>query len=141
MRHFKPLILFLLCTLAIPVTVLAKVDFIQAPPINMKQPIKAMSSSFDGETFFILGQDSNLYIYDAMGKIVGKTAVDPSMDMITTSGFKKANIPEFIFVSSSTTGALQKITYDKIAQFDLTGSPFIGNPDAKVSIVIFSDFQ
>lgn len=141
MRHIKPLILILLCTFAIPISVFAKVDFIQAPPLNIQQPIKAMTPSFDGQTFFVLGQDSNLYIYNAKGDLVGKTAVEPSMDMISTSGFKKANIPEFIFLSSSTTGAIQQISYNKIVEFDLAGSPFMGNPDAKVNIVIFSDFQ
>jgi predicted membrane GTPase involved in stress response len=115
--------------------------FSQSPPLDLQQPVKAMTPSFDGKTFFVLGQDSNLYIYNAMGQKQGQTKVDPSMDMISISGFKKANIPEFIFLSSSTTGAIQRITYDQIATFDVAGSPFMGNPDAKVTVVIFSDFQ
>ncbi len=100
-----------------------------------------MTSSFDGGHFFVLGQDSTLYIYTADGQKEGQTKVDPSMDMLSASGFKRGNIPESIFLASSTTGAIQTITYSKIAAFDLTGSPFIGNPDAKVAVVIFSDFQ
>lgn len=141
MRHIKPLILFLCCVLGLPASTLATVDFSQGPPLHLKQPIKAMTPSFDGERFFVLGQDSILYIYNANGQQEGQTKVDPTMDLLSTSGFKKANIPESIFLSSSTTGAIQKIQYNKIAQFDLTGSPFIGNPDANVAVVIFSDFQ
>ncbi len=141
MRHFKPFILFIVCLLAMPSSLLASVDFIQGPPLQLKQPIKAMTPSFDGERMYILGQNSVLYIYSSQGKLEGETKVDPGMDMIATSGFKKANIPEFIFLSNSTTGAIQKIKYSKIVSFDTAGSPFIGNADAKVEVVIFSDFQ
>jgi protein-disulfide isomerase len=141
MRHIKPLILFLICVFALPALSLAEVDFTQSPPLQLKQPIKAMAPSFDGSRMFILGQDSTLYIYNANGEQEGQTRDDPAMDMISTTGLKQANIPEFIFLSSSVTGAVQKITYSKIAEFDLAGSPFIGNPDAKIAVVIFSDFQ
>ena len=141
MRHFNSLLLFLVCVFAYPASTLATVTFNQAPPLELQQPIKAITSSFDGSTFFVLGQDSTLYIYNAKGQKQGQTKVDPDMDIISVSGFKKANIPEFIFLSSSTTGAIQKITYDKIAIFDIADSPFMGNPDAKVTMVIFSDFQ
>lgn len=141
MRYIKPFILFISCILALPGATLAAMDFSQPPPLNLKQPIKAMTSSFDGGHFFVLGQDSTLYIYTGDGQKEGQTKVDPTMDMISASGFKKGNIPESIFLSSSTTGAVQNITYSKIVAFDLTGSPFIGNPDAKVAVVIFSDFQ
>lgn len=140
MHRFKHLILFL-CALAIPASALAKVEFKQLPPLDLQQPIKAMTSSFDGETLFVLGSDSNLYIYNGRGEELGRTKVDTSLDMIQTSGFKKANIPEFIFLSSSTSGTVQRITYNKIVQFDVAGSPFIGSPNAPVAIVIFSDFQ
>lgn len=141
MRHIKPLILFLCCVLGLPASTLATVDFSQDPPINLKQPIKAMTPSFDGARFFILGQDSILYIYNDKGQQEGQTKVDPTMDLLSVSGFKKANIPEFIFLSSSTTGAVQKVKFQLVPKFDTVNSPFIGNPDAKVAVVIFSDFQ
>jgi protein-disulfide isomerase len=140
MRHLTKLIL-VFCVLVLPASALATVDFIKSPPLDLKQPVKAMTPSFDGTSFFVLGQNSVLYIYNDKGEKQGETKVDSSMDMISVSGFKKANIPEFIFLSSSTTGAIQKIAFDKIATFNLTGSPFIGNKDAKVAVVIFSDFQ
>ncbi len=61
--------------------------------------------------------------------------------MISLSGFEKAKIPEFIFLSSSKTGDIQRISYDPVATFDVAHSPFIGTPEAKVTVVIFSDFQ
>lgn len=140
MRYLKQFIL-ILCALALPASALAKVDFIKSPPLHLKQPVKAITSSFDGSTFFVLGQNSVLYMYNARGEKQGETPVDPSMDIITTSGFKKANIPEFIYLTSSKTGTVQKIAFSKIVQFDLSGSPFIGNAEAKVAVVIFSDFQ
>ncbi len=140
MRYLKQFIL-ILCALALPASALAKVDFIKSPPFHIKQPVKAVTSSFDGLTFFVLGQNSVLYMYNDRGEKQGETTVDPSMDMISTSGFKKANIPEFIYLTSSKTGTIQKIAFSKIVQFDLSGSPFIGNAEAKVAVVIFSDFQ
>ncbi len=140
MRHLKPLIV-VFCALLLPGQASAAIDFISSPPVQIQQPVKAMTPSFDGQTLFVLGQNSILYIFDAKGNKQGETKVDPAMDMIALSGFSKANIPEFIFLSSSTTGAIQKIKYEKVIKFDVGNSPFIGNSDAKVTMVIFSDFQ
>jgi protein-disulfide isomerase len=99
-----------------------------------------LASSVNGKYVYVLTKGSvNIYTND--GKLEDAIAVDPSFNRIAVSGLDLANLEDKIFVSSESTGNIKEISYSFIVTIDTTGAPFLGKPDAPVSIVIFSDFQ
>ena len=120
---------------------LAEVDWAVDKSIDIKSAIKDIEASFDGKNLFVLTKKNELVMYDDAGKNLGSIKVDPGMDKIMLSGFQKAGVPEQVFVSNSSTGQIQKLSFSLVAQIDITGSPFLGDPEAPVAMVVFSDFQ
>ncbi|MEN8257614.1 MAG: hypothetical protein ABFS09_07100 [Thermodesulfobacteriota bacterium] len=120
---------------------LATVDWSIDKTIETKAAIKDIATSFDGKNLFVLTEKNELVMYDGSGKTQGSMKVDPGMDKILLSGFQKAGVPEQVFVSNSTTGQIKKLSFSLVAKINTTGSPFLGNPDAPVALVVFSDFQ
>jgi len=133
--------LVILAALCLPASALAAIDWSTDNTIETKTAFKDMAISFDGTNIFVLTKAGELIMYDASGKAQGSMKVEPGMDKIFFSGFQKAGIPEQIFVSNSTTGQIQKLSFNLVVQIDMTGSPFLGNPEAPVALVVFSDFQ
>lgn len=134
-------IIVILVALWLPAPAPAAVDWSVDKTIETKAAIKSMATSFDGQSFFVLTTAGELVMYDAAGKTQGSMKVDKGMDKIFISGFQKAGVPEQIFVANSTNGQIQQISFSLVAQIDLTGSPFLGNPTAPVALVVYSDFQ
>ncbi len=133
--------LVVLAFFCISTPALAEVDWSVDKSIDTKSAIKDIVTSFDGKTLFVLNQNNELVMYDDAGNAKGSMKVDTGMDKILLSGFQKAGVPEQIFVSNSKTGQIQKLSFSVVAQIDITGSPFLGNPEAPVAMVVFSDFQ
>ncbi len=138
LRKHSFIILIALC---LPAPALAAVDWSVDKTIETKAAIKNMATSFDGQSFFVLTKAGELIMYDDSGKPQGSMKVEPGMDKIFLSGFQKAGVPEHIFVANSTTGQIQQLSFSVVAQIDISGSPFLGNPEAPVALVVFSDFQ
>ncbi len=134
-------ILIILIALCLPSPALATVDWSVDKTIETKAVIKDMATSFDGKTFFVLSAGGDLIMYDQSGKAQGSMKVAAGMDKIFLTGFQKAGVPEQIFVANSATGQIQQLSFSVVAKIDLTGSPFLGNPEAPVALVVFSDFQ
>ncbi len=134
-------IIVTLIALYLPASALAAIDWSVDQSIETKASIKHMAPSFDGNSLFVLTGTNELVMYDASGKALGSMKVDPGMDQIHLSGFQKAGVPEQIFVANSATGQIQRLSFSLVAKIDLSGSPFLGNADAPVALVVYSDFQ
>ena len=119
----------------------AAVDWTVGQTVETKTAIRDMVTSFDGKNFFVLTKNNELVMYNAAGKVLGTMKVDSGMDRVFMSGFQKAGVPEQVLVSNTKTGQIQKISFSVVAKIDTTGSPFLGNPEAPVAMVVFSDFQ
>jgi len=99
-----------------------------------------LASSVNGKYVYVLTKGSvNIYTND--GKLEDAIAVDPSFNRISVSGLDLANFEDKIFLSSESTGNVQEISYSFIVTINTAAAPFLGMPNAPVSIVIFSDFQ
>lgn len=99
-----------------------------------------LASSFDGKTIFILTKGKVL-IHSRDGLLKETIPVDPAMDSIAVSGLAAARIEDKIYLSSSTSKAVQEINYSFVMHIDTTDSPFLGEENAPVEIVVFSEFQ
>ena len=119
---------------------LASVDWQSRLLLPGKGSVMATVASFDGQKLFVLTR-GHLTLYDGKGNKIGSTTVPEEMNQLQITGFQPAGIPEKIFVSSTSTGQVIQLDYSMVIPIDAAGSPFLGNPEAPVTIAIFSDFQ
>lgn len=105
--------------------------------INMPASAIDVASSSDGTWTFVLTAGGKLHIYSADGQLNDIVQVDPAADRILVNGQQG----ELLLVSSSTKKTVQLMTLTFAAEIDVTGSPYLGNLAAPVTVVIFSDFQ
>ena len=96
-----------------------------------------IASSPDGTWTFVLTEGGKIAIYAANGQLNDILEVDPSADSIFVTG----NNGTKLLVGSKKNKKVQLIALSFAAEIDTTGAPFLGNPDAPVTLVIFSDFQ
>lgn len=134
-------ILMILVALSLPASASAAVDWLVEKTLETKTAITAMATSFDGKNFFVLTKAGELMMLDEAGVEQGRLKVEPGMDRLFLSGFQKAGVPEQLFVANSSSGRIQQLSFSLVAAIDQGNSPFLGNPEAPVALVVFSDFQ
>lgn len=101
---------------------------LSAKPLDFAQ-------SLDNKRVYVLGEDSKVHIYGAKGKKMGSIPVDKS-----TTAIDIAPRGEMLYlVDSNNTYTAIDISFTK--NIDTSGSPFLGNENAAVTMVVFSDFQ
>ena len=101
-------------------------------------PVKPrdMVQSLDNKKVFILGDDAKVYIYTPQGKLQGTIPVDAGVMAIDI-----APRGEMLYLLDSDKARYTAISVSLVKQIDITGAPFLGNPEAPVTMVVFSDFQ
>ncbi len=93
------------------------------------------AQSLDNKLVYVLGDDSKVHIYAVDGKEMGTIKVDKS-----TVAIDIAPRGEMLFlVDSNSTYTAIDVSFTQ--NIDITGAPFLGNENAPVTMVVFSDFQ
>ena len=93
------------------------------------------AQSLDNKFVYVLGEDSKVYIYSTAGKELGNIPVDKS-----TTAIDIAPRGEMLFlVNGDNTYTSINIAFTQ--DIDISGTPFLGNENAPVAMVVFSDFQ
>jgi protein-disulfide isomerase len=100
-----------------------------------------VAASLDGKWTFVLAEGGKLLIYSDKGALEDTIAVDPAMDHIASSGLQAANLPDRVYLASSKSKTVQTVTLDFSVQINIQGAPFLGQENAPVVIVAFSDFE
>ncbi len=93
------------------------------------------AQSLDGRTVFVLGEDSQVYLYSFDGDKLGSIPVDKS-----TVALDIAPRGEMLYLVDSNS-SYKALDISFVQDIDITGSPFLGKAEAPVAIVVFSDFQ
>ncbi|OKY75956.1 MAG: hypothetical protein BM485_06380 [Desulfobulbaceae bacterium DB1] len=138
LQSFFLFTLLALLTAALPAR--AEVDWESTASFKSGTTPLDLASSLNGKYVFVLSKGMvNIYAND--GQLQGSIAVDPAFNRIAVSGLDLANLEDKIFLSSDTSGQVQEISYSFIVKIDTTGAPFLGAPNAPVTLVVFSDFQ
>ncbi|WP_417915430.1 DsbA family protein [Candidatus Electronema sp. JM] len=99
-----------------------------AKPVSFVQTL-------DGRMVFILGDDSKVHLYSAEGQKLGVIPADAG-----TIAIDIAPRGEMLYLMDKS-GAYKAMDISFAKDIDLSGSPFKGNENAPVSLVVFSDFQ
>ncbi len=102
---------------------------LQAEPLDFVQ-------SLDNKKVFVLGADSKVYVYTPEGKQLGSIPVDKSVTAIDI-----APRGESLYLISKTAKTYTALDISVTQAIDITGAPFVGNENAPVTLVVFSDFQ
>ncbi len=133
-RLYLLLILFLSLTYTFPA--LAKVDWEIQKTLKFKGAPIDMVSSPNGIYLFVLTDDGTLHIYSSSGTLKGRINVGRQFDTIAAGPGE-----EIVFLKSTKEKSVQRVSIDFIYDFNFQDSPFKGNAEAPVSVVVFSDYQ
>ncbi len=94
-----------------------------------------VASSVDGRWMFIL-TPGELLVYSDDGKLEKRIPVDKTFDHISYAVPNKT-----LILTSSADKTVKIIELDVIQHFSLEGLPFEGAKNARVTLVVFSDYQ
>jgi hypothetical protein len=92
--------------------------------------------SVDGARIFVLTDNNRILIYEPNGQLKGSVEVAPGVTAIESDARG-----ENLLLIDAQNKTLSSFSIDFVAEIDITGSPFKGNPDAPVTIAVFSDFE
>lgn len=95
-----------------------------------------MVQSVDGKYIFVLTDNHKLLIYEPDGTLKASAEVDPGVVAIDTDARG-----EQILLVDKDNKTFTSFSIDFVAEIDISGSPLQGNPDAPVTVVVFSDFE
>lgn len=94
-----------------------------------------ISQSLDGKLVFVLAEDSQVHIYSAEGQKMGAVPAPQG-----TVAIDIAPMGERLYLMDGR-GNYKALDISFTKNIDISGSPFLGKPEAPVAVVVFSDFQ
>jgi hypothetical protein len=114
----------------------AEVELGNRTEVPLDVSVVSSASSPDGKRLYLLTDDGKIVVLDGSGKKEGAVEVGEGYDAITVlPGEAK------LLLSGKGKKSAEIVSLEIIRKIDIAGSPFKGNPDAVVAIVVFEDFQ
>lgn len=132
-KSFLMLLLFFFC---LPLQAHSRVDWEETGQFRLDETPIDIAKSQDAEYTFILTENGHVYIYATDGSLAGEIPVDPAVSRIAVS--PKG---DQLYLLSDKNKYLKTINISFIEDINIIGSPFLGAADARVAVVVFSDFQ
>ncbi len=119
-----------------PQALQADVEWKVIKDLDLKATPLDVTPSMDGKWLFILTPGQILVYSFQEGKITDQIPVDKDFDRI-------ASLPraDMVTISSSAKKTVQIIALEAVYKIDLTDLPFKGPKDARVTLVVFDDYQ
>lgn len=92
--------------------------------------------TLDGKRVFILTDQKEILAYSANGELLGAIPVDKGVSAIDI-----APRGEKLYLINQAENSFSDLSVSFIVNIDTTGSPFLGNENAPVTIAVFTDFE
>jgi len=132
----KIILMLLVFFFCLPLQAQSRVDWEEGANVKIDAVPIDIARSQEGGYTFILTEKGSVLIYTADGTQVGTIPVDPSVKDIAIS-----HKGDQLYLISGEQKSLQTINISFIEEIDIIGSPFLGPANARVAVVVFSDFQ
>jgi hypothetical protein len=114
----------------------ADVDWSEKTELNLEASPLDVAVSWDGEWLFVL-TPGQLLVYSAPeNKLLKQIPVDGQFDQVTHSARDNT-----LVLSSSSGKNLKFIEIELVHEFDVSGLPFKGPENARVTMAVFGDYQ
>lgn len=132
-RHLKS---FLALALVLAATVAhAKVSFESELTVDMETPVLDMTTDPDHNLIFLLTSKAVLFYSPKEKSVVDRIGLSEPFDRIALLDGSR------LVLSSSDPSRVSVLRYNRIYTIDTTNRAFKGPADAKVTIVVFDDYQ
>ena len=135
-RYSLSVVFALLLSLIYAWSALAEVEWQVQKTLTLEKKPLDVIMSVQGSWLFVLTDDGIVQIYNSAGVLKDQIEVGRHVDSIAAG--PEDNI---LIVKSKKEKTVQRISFEFIREINVTGSPYKGNPDAPVVIVVFSDYQ
>ena len=127
--------LLILALALLPQLVYAGIEWQNLREVNLKQKALDVTASFDGKLIFTLTPGAILVYSTIDDKFIDRIPVDAGYTSIAYSNDKQ------LILSAANPATLKIIKFDEVHDINITNRPFKGAADAKVTLVVFDDYQ
>ena len=132
-RHMK--IALLLTVFLIPVSLHAAFEYESLLTADIDGPVLDVATNPDGGMAFVLTPGAVL-IYSTDDQVVlDRIPVEKAFDRIAYQGEDR------LVLTATRPSRIQVVRFSRIYEIDLSGRAVKGPPDAKVTLVVFDDYQ
>ena len=114
----------------------AEVEWDVKKTLNIGETVLDVAVSVNGRWVFVLTDQGTVIIYSGDGKREDEIAIGKDID-----GIKVGPEEDILLLSSGKNKTVQIVLLDFIQNIDISSSPFKGEAEAPVQIVVFGDFQ
>ena len=120
----------------LPVAAAAQVDWALEKMIAVEARVLDVANSQNGKLLFVLVPGEVIVYTIPDGRETGRIPVDASFERISHS--QKDNL---LFLTGSASKKVEVVKVNRVQTIDLSGLPFKGPADARVTIAVFDDYQ
>lgn len=120
----------------LPVTVQAAPEMETYLDLKLEKTPVDMAVSADGRRIFVLTNAGEVLVYTVGGVLDETLPVGPEIDGIAVG--QNDNI---LFLKSSQKRSVRLVYFVSVKTIDISDAPTKGNPEAPVTIILFSEFQ
>jgi len=134
-RKLKLLCCFSLALALLPGLALAGMEFRSLQKVKLDSRALDVTASFDGKLIFSLTPGKILVYSTDDNRMIDRIPVADGYSRIAYSN------DERLILSAADPSAFEIIKFDLVYDINITNRPFKGAPDAKVTLVVFDDYQ
>jgi hypothetical protein len=104
--------------------------------LQLEKPPLDVAVSPKGKWIFVLTGPRNILIYSPDGTLKDKLVLEKDVD-----GIHAGPRDDLVILSSRKDKTVRYVTLSFIQTIDISGSPYKGQADAPVAVVVFNDYQ
>lgn len=134
-RNIKRGLLLILALLWLPQFAHAGIEWQTLREVKLANQALDVTASFDGKLIFSLTPGAILVYSTADNRFMNRIPVDTRYTRIAYSN------DERLILSATDPATLKVIKFDQVYDINITNRPFRGPADAKVTLVVFDDYQ
>ncbi len=134
-RHYKRFCFLILALALLPQLVQAGVEWKTLQKVKLESRALDVTASFDGSLIFSLTPGAILVYATADNRFIDRIPVDASYTRIAYSNNER------LILSAADPAAFNIIKFNRVYDINIANRPFKGAAGAKVTLVVFDDYQ